>query len=205
MVQIFYQQQSLILCHPTELEHIGPDDVCRFGQDLQDLGPLPAFFEAHPKIQRLYIPTEDPIKTLAAITALHKEVHAAGGLVQNPTGAYLMIYRNGCWDLPKGKHEAGESIEETAVREVEEECGLTQVQRKEKICTTYHTYEMFGETCLKATHWYAMDYTGQEEPQPQTEEGITHIEWVHEAALAERLTNTYPSIREVFVQAGLVQ
>ena len=52
-----------------------------------------------------------------------KVVHAGGGLVTNPKNEVLFIFRSNVWDLPKGRHEEGESIEETAVREVEEECG----------------------------------------------------------------------------------
>jgi 8-oxo-dGTP pyrophosphatase MutT (NUDIX family) len=55
-------------------------------------------------------------------------IEAAGGLVLNERGNLLMIFRRGKWDLPKGKRDAGESIETCAVREVEEETGLVGVQ-----------------------------------------------------------------------------
>lgn len=198
MIQIFYQQQAVILCEPATVKNMGPNDVCRFGSDIRSLGPLPAFFQTHPNIRRLFIPTDHPDQTLAEIAALHKEIHAAGGLVQNEDGSILMIFRNGYWDLPKGKQEPGEDIRTTAIREVEEECGISNLCCKDLICRTYHTYEMFGETCFKTTHWYAMQHTGQETLQPQTEEGITSLAWVAEKEIPDRLINTYPSIREVF-------
>jgi ADP-ribose pyrophosphatase YjhB (NUDIX family) len=54
---------------------------------------------------------------------MQKIVMAAGGLVENEHGEILLIYRKKHWDLPKGKLDAGETLEECAVREVEEETG----------------------------------------------------------------------------------
>ena len=53
-----------------------------------------------------------------------KFIHAAGGLVQNTNGDFLFMERNNTLDLPKGKLEKGESDEEGALREVEEETGV---------------------------------------------------------------------------------
>ena len=50
---------------------------------------------------------------------------AGGGKVYNPKNEILFIFRNGKWDLPKGKAEAKETINLTALREVEEETGIT--------------------------------------------------------------------------------
>src|SRR4051812_48020306 len=55
-------------------------------------------------------------------------IRAAGGLVVNDGGEMLFIFRRGKWDLPKGKLEEGEDLEECAVREVEEETGLKNVK-----------------------------------------------------------------------------
>ena len=41
-------------------------------------------------------------------------IEAGGGVVRNPKGRILFIKRKGKWDLPKGKLEAGEQIEECA-------------------------------------------------------------------------------------------
>ena len=48
---------------------------------------------------------------------------AGGGKVINSDGKILFIFRNGKWDLPKGKAEQKETIDQTALREVEEETG----------------------------------------------------------------------------------
>jgi 8-oxo-dGTP diphosphatase len=58
--------------------------------------------------------------------AFGRRVRAAGGLVTDDEGRVAVVHRPRYddWSLPKGKLEAGESWEEAALREVEEECGL---------------------------------------------------------------------------------
>ena len=48
--------------------------------------------------------------------------------------------RLGVWDLPKGKVEKSEDIEQAAVREVQEECGLVDVRLVAPLTSTWHTY-----------------------------------------------------------------
>ena len=88
-------------------------------------------------------------------------IEAAGGLVFNKDGHILMIFRNGKWDLPKGKLEIGESVEECAKREVEEECGIYGLDIIEKLLDTYHTYKLKGNKILKKTYWYKMNTVPQ--------------------------------------------
>ena len=126
-------------------------------------------------------------------------IEAAGGLVTNKQGEYLMIFRNGRWDLPKGKQEDGEDIAITALREVSEECGILEVELSEHICNTYHTFHRNNKFFLKCTHWYSMEYCGDSScVKPQTEEDIEKVIWATESELQNYLTNTYPSIKEVF-------
>ena len=126
-----------------------------------------------------------------------KKINAAGGVVFNVENDILFIFRNNKWDLPKGKIEVGESIEEGAVREVEEECGVDSLELKELISTTYHTYEMFNEKCFKTTYWYRMisDFKGV--LVPQLEEGITKVDWLSLEEMSLVKENTYPSIIDV--------
>jgi len=109
---------------------------------------------------------------------LFRIIEAAGGLVNNPDGEILFIKRLGKWDLPKGKMEKGESREESAVREIEEETGLKDVELVQFINTTYHIYvERNGEKILKCTHWFEMNFDGEDTSKPQIEEGITEVAW----------------------------
>ena len=127
----------------------------------------------------------------------YKTVQAAGGVVMNNKNQVLFIFRNGFWDLPKGKVEDGEAIEIAAAREVEEECGISKPILISKLLVTYHTYDTYGENCIKPTHWYLMEYNGAEELLPQEEEGITNAQWVSQEDIASRMLNTFGSIIDV--------
>lgn len=124
-------------------------------------------------------------------------VLAGGGLVLNENDEILMIYRRETWDLPKGKLDAGETIEECAVREVKEETGLTDVRLKNKLLVTYHTYRENEETILKESHWYRMKASGDTALIPQTDEQITDIRWASIEEATELAKSSFPSIKEV--------
>lgn len=111
-------------------------------------------------------------------THMFKVIEAAGGIVKNQKGEILFIHRIGKWDLPKGKIEKGESLEQAALREIEEETGLKELILEEFINNTFHIYvERNGEKILKTTYWFRLNYVGNETPIPQTEEGITEATW----------------------------
>jgi 8-oxo-dGTP pyrophosphatase MutT (NUDIX family) len=124
-------------------------------------------------------------------------IEAAGGIVQNDKKEILFIYRLDKWDLPKGKVEKGENFEECAVREVEEETGVSNLSIKNKTGETYHTYNAFGKHFLKISHWYYMTCRKTQRLVPQTEENITEIKWVKTKDIKSPLENTYPSIRDI--------
>lgn len=125
-----------------------------------------------------------------------KIIKAAGGIVLKKDKV-LMIYRMKKWDLPKGKKEAGEKNKQTAVREVEEECGV-RVKLGKKICTTWHTYTMNKKSMLKKTRWYTMELIDESKMKPQTEEDIEDIRWMTQKEAYHALENSYNSIRFVF-------
>ena len=127
-----------------------------------------------------------------------KVITAAGGLVLNEKNEVLFIYRGNKWDLPKGRIEKGERIEETAIREVEEECGIQNLSIKKKLINTYHLFVQKGEHRLKETHWYLMhsDYDGR--LIPQLEEGITNVEFKDKESTLKALENTYLNIKLVY-------
>lgn len=135
----------------------------------------------------------------------YRIINAAGGLVKNKKGEFLMIFRRGCWDLPKGKLEPDEKIEECAVREVSEETGLEEnrIELGSLICMTTHHYELNGEQIEKHTYWYNMTYLPNEGENliPQTEEDIETAVWVTKKQAEENLKNTYDTIKEVFTKS----
>lgn len=127
-----------------------------------------------------------------------KSQKAAGGKVLNVNNEVLFIYRFNKWDLPKGKLDKGESVSECAVREVEEECGIKNLQIVKPLETTYHIYKEKGKTILKTTYWFLMsaDYTG--ELTPQLEEGIEQVVFKNEDEVKLALENTYENIKLLF-------
>ena len=123
-----------------------------------------------------------------------KHIKAAGGIVRNPQDDILFIFRLGKWDLPKGKMEEGESKEESAIREIEEECSITNLQLKRFLMPTFHIYYL-REYVIKETFWFEVFYDGVELPLPQTEEGIETVEWKKESEIPQLLENSYPNIK----------
>ncbi len=154
------------------------------------------FFEKYNSILFL---CNTPEEAYANFCADFCAVEAAGGLVRNDCGKSLMIYRNGRWDLPKGHLESGETIEECAVREVEEETGIKVDSLGEKITETLHAYYMHERWEIKTTHWYSMRSLSQS-PKGQSEEGIERVEWCSPSQESDNLKGSYPTIRQVFAQ-----
>ena len=132
-------------------------------------------------------------------TKLMKEIIAAGGLVLNEDGDLLMIFRRGRWDLPKGKLDDGEQIEDCAVREVKEETGLRKLNVKRFLGITYHKYfdTHINEEVTKQTHWFEMRAKRRQELIPAREEDIEEIEWVQQKKIPEKLQNSYANIAEI--------
>ena len=126
-----------------------------------------------------------------------KVVYAGGGLVVNPNNEILFIYRSNVWDLPKGRIEEGESIEETAVREVEEECGAEDLKLIRPLLVTHHLFYMDNIQQMKITHWYLMQADFQKNLKPQIEEGITKVLFKGREAVQEAMKNTYANIKLV--------
>lgn len=118
-------------------------------------------------------------------------IAAAGGVVfkyPKPEGEpeVLMIFRNGYWDLPKGKLEPGESIPMCAAREVSEEVGSHIPAIVQELGTTYHEYVQNGKMMGKTTYWYSMIFTVNETLIPQNEEGIEQVEWMQLSEAKEK-------------------
>lgn len=121
-------------------------------------------------------------------------IEAAGGLVKNQDGKLLMIFRKGFWDLPKGKLDAGESLESCALREVKEETGVHPLFSDGFIGLTYHIYLQSEEWILKESYWYNMHTNFTAKLKPQLSEDITRASWVSLEELPDLYEKMYPLI-----------
>ena len=124
-------------------------------------------------------------------------VKAAGGLVVNENNEMLMIFRRGKWDLPKGKLDKGETLEQCAVREAEEETGLKNISLLSPLFTTYHTYHEGSKFILKESYWYRMKVSGKQNLRPQTEEDIHEIRWAKRKEAEALFPQCFPSVIDV--------
>ena len=150
-----------------------------------------------PEISAIVISAED-IGQLKTFFFKHFTIiQAAGGLVENEKGEWLIIFRRGKWDLPKGKMDEGETPEETAIREVMEETGLQDVILSNHILDTYHIYTEYGKQILKETFWYKMKVSGEQSITPQTEEDIEQVKWIKASEWNLYENESYAAIREV--------
>lgn len=201
MHRIYFEKRCIIICEPDDLSLSNPNSIEFHMGDRVGLHTLVNMFEASESLSRIYIPAEDPEWMYRKLCAEFKEVDAAGGLVSNRRGDYLLIRRNGLWDLPKGHREHGESVETTAVREVMEETGVEHLELGELICVTDHCYFRNDTWHLKHTWWFDMMYNDPLDLTPQREEDISKAVWVAKSSLPPFLKNTFPSILEVFRQA----
>jgi|TARA_B100001057_G_scaffold495583_1_gene594984 8-oxo-dGTP pyrophosphatase MutT (NUDIX family) len=124
-------------------------------------------------------------------------VVAAGGKVLNASQRILFIFRNGKWDLPKGKSESNETIDKTALREVEEETGVKGLSITKPLEITYHIFRRNNQHQIKKTYWFEMfsDYDG--DLKPQLNEGITKVKWIGPKKLKKVKKNIYANIESL--------
>ena len=201
MYKVFFNDRTIYLDDTLpDMSAVGKGYVCAF-ENITDLKPQIKQFLEPDKKGDLYIFHDDKDALLSTFAQCFMNINAAGGLVRNTKGEILTIFRRGKWDLPKGKAEKGESAEETALREVEEECGLHGIGIKRFLRTTYHVYILNEKLILKKTDWFLMEYSGNEKPVPSSAEDITQAKWVKTSGLDTILSNTYASIREVIAGA----
>lgn len=202
MHKIYFDRRTIIICRPEEATLSDPNAVEFHFKHPSDISALVEMFELSSTLEKIYIPSAEPEDCYRKICGEFREVNAAGGLVENRRGDYLLIKRDGLWDLPKGHQEAGEDIKVTALREVQEETGVDDLRLGDLICVTDHCYKRNGIWHLKHTWWYRMYYLKPLDLTPQTEEDITKAAWVAKSSLPPFLKNTYPSIKEVFLTAS---
>ena len=147
------------------------------------------------KSVRLVGSNEDEL--LESFLKLLPNVIAGGGKVFNSKGHILFIYRNGKWDLPKGKAEANETIDQTALREVEEETGIRDLSICKPLEITYHIFKRNNKILLKKTYWFEMYSSYEGDFKPQEKEGITKVKWIDPKKLKKVKKNIYANIDQL--------
>ena len=156
------------------------------------------------KIQKAYLYHPDESLIMKTLKSKISVCKAGGGLVYNKNGEVLFIFRNGKWDLPKGGIEKGELLENTAMREVEEETGVNGLSISQKLQKTYHVFRRNGKYKLKITHWYEMQSDFEGTPKGQIEEGIEKVAWLNPEQVKEALKNSYENIKLLFEEGELL-
>jgi 8-oxo-dGTP pyrophosphatase MutT (NUDIX family) len=197
MYKVFVNNKPLILIKAVSHENIGVGDYVMAREDIVDFRSFVKDYEKDVITKRLFIVSNDIENLWEEYQGLYKQIYAAGGVVRHKSKGVLYIYRTGKWDLPKGKMEKDENIAETAVREVEEECGVGSLEIIKQLPTTYHTYEERFADVLKTTHWYEMYTEDNSQLVPQAEEGIEKACWLEEKHLNDVFNNTFASINEL--------
>lgn len=155
------------------------------------------------KVESLYLVHHNPKKLVPLFKKKLPVTVAAGGVVQNKEGKLLFIYRKRRWDLPKGKVEKGETLEEGAKREVKEETGVKKIKVGELVGVTYHVFKRSNRYQLKESHWFHMTSKHEGALVPETKEDITKAVWKDKKKTLKALEKTYPNIAHLFVKAKL--
>jgi 8-oxo-dGTP pyrophosphatase MutT (NUDIX family) len=198
--KIFYDHRVVILATKITKSFEKNEELFYHYQNKEGLTEILDGFARFSHIRTMYILHSDLNELFTLVKSCFTMVEAAGGVVKRNDGKVLAIFRRGKWDLPKGKVDKGETFEQTALREVREECGLTHIEAGKHLIDTYHTYSDYGKMILKQTRWYEMFLTVDEVPIPQAEEDITEIKWFDGQTVSEMIQNTYRSINEIITK-----
>ena len=196
MYRIFHGKHRIYLSNDeSHIAKYEPDFVFKKPKEEQIKEALKVSKKATKPLKILLL--GNPDKILRKVVSEFKYQLAAGGIVENSEGKILLMKRLGKWDLPKGKREKTETIEECAVREIEEETGAKGLSVQSSFAETYHTYYRNEKWIIKHTHWYLVSCENDSHLSPQHEEDIESVEWFEFDDLKLSELDTYPAIRRL--------
>ncbi len=197
MFNIYFGNRLISISDPKEAKLIKSKQII-YCKDKKSFDKIYNNFLSNKTLPDLAIVSINPKKIFKYLRNKYLHIKAAGGLVFNENNELLVIKRNGKWDLPKGKIEEHEKKKHAAVREVEEECGISNPIIRTKLLKTFHTYTINSKNVFKTTYWYAMKYKGHENLVPQTKEGITEVKWVPINMVERIKENSYKSLQPLY-------
>lgn len=212
MYKVHINERPLILCKTTEISEIlktyqGKKILrSRYMGRIKVLLHHVDMMEKGQNYDIVVIETSDFGVLKSNFKSLFKIVEASGGVVQNEFGEILFIYRRGYWDLPKGKLDNGETKKCAAIREVEEETGVKNIELGKKVLVTKHMFRTrSGKRAIKKSHWYKMS-AHKQKLIPQLEEDILKAEWLSiEEALAkpEAMYRSIEDVINAYVESNI--
>ncbi|MEZ4958897.1 MAG: NUDIX domain-containing protein [Saprospiraceae bacterium] len=204
MYKIYINETPLFLCTLEEVDKLGPASEqilsVPYSGKKKYFNHIFDMLDKTDRFERVVVFSKNLDKMWEDFCSLFHLIGAAGGAVTNPDGQYLLIFRRGFWDLPKGKIDKGETPPLAALREVEEETGLTHLQLGEHLLDTWHTYQLDGKRILKTTYWFSMKTT-QNDLTPQTEEDIEQAVWMELDTFLQKPHKVYGNILDVLQKA----
>ena len=199
MYKIYINETPLILEETSNFKPQlgnGQNLAVRYAGKVKQLHQVIDMLEKTKRFESVTIHAPDLKKLWNDFKSLFKVMKAAGGVVFNQENEILVMFRRGFWDLPKGKIDPGETKKQAAVREVEEETGITNIELGKKIGRTFHTFPQKGKRILKYTYWYKMN-APKTNLIPQTEEGIEKCEWINKESFLKNNKPVFKNILEV--------
>ncbi|MFT4752883.1 MAG: ADP-ribose pyrophosphatase YjhB (NUDIX family) [Salibacteraceae bacterium] len=192
MYKVFVNKTPIVLTENMEISLKKKCVIIPF-KDGKQLVDIVWGLEATKSKVPVYITHFDLDELWTCFVSQFKYVQAAGGMVFNDDNKFLVIHRNGKWDLPKGHLKKGERPEFGGMREVEEECGINGLSIISPLANTFHMYDRDGMV-LKKTFWYIMRSSFDQELTPQLEEGIDQVVWKTKEDVKEMSKKSYPII-----------
>lgn len=198
MYEVFFNERKIIIASEGKE---GNTSCISFPLKLDNQSDLKAWFLDFVSGNRkeVVLIQENCDEFFARFQEAFKQLPAAGGIVKRKN-QFLFIFRNGKWDLPKGKIDDGENSSQAAIREVEEECGISGHRIVGELPPTYHIYQSVfkkneGEWIFKKTSWFIMEYSGIRNGIPEKDEGIEMLRWFKREELGQVWENTYENLK----------
>ncbi len=199
MYKVFKDNSLFILASSGDIPHIKEEFLTICISNIEDVLDV-IFKHSDSEGQTIIIAYESKEELITAFENSLTQRIAAGGWVFNSNEELLVIDRLQHLDIPKGHLEEGETLEQCAIREVEEETGIRNISIVRELGISRHIfqYSKDEEFILKITHWYEMrsDFTGKF--IAQKEEGVEQVFWLSKNELLNNKDKMWRSLWDFY-------